>query len=703
LISSESVALTELIKNAYDADATKVMVRFSGELERGSGTIEVLDDGHGMSLETIKSSWMEPATIHRKRDVFSERFKRRVLGAKGIGRFASARLANLLQVVTRRQGDSLEINVIFDWGQFDDDDKYLDQIQIVWDQERPSEILSSGTIGILWEVQGQAPPFDVGHGTILRMEGLRVAWDKDRLEDLRAKLSRLIPPFEAARGLDAADFQIWLDLPSRFASLSGRVEPPEVIRNPHYNLTGHVDGDGVFHLTIIFRGTSESQEIRGKINARTAVDKGCGPFDIELRVWDRDQASLAGLAEESSSTVRELRDDLDRSAGISIYRDGFRVLPYGDAHNDWLRLDLRRVQNPTLRLSNNQVLGYVIISSEQNPELRDQSNREGLIEGSAFDDLREKIVGVLSQIETRRWSLRRAMEPSGTRRASVQGIFVGFDLEALRAHVTSRYPSDSVLLALLRDKQQDLEARVTEVQQVISRYRRLATMGQLVDIVLHEGRTPVAGIANEVALALRKLRGRKELTGEQISSIRSHLTFIVTQTEALRTLFKRIEPFGGRQRGRPKAVVIEDVVREAMQLFQTEINRLGVRVKYPDTSTTAMADSSEIQEIIVNLLQNSLYWLERKPQSRREIAIQVGVRPSGDSVEILFSDSGPGVDPEFRQLIFEPYFSTKPHGVGLGLAIAGEIVSDYYSGQLELVDSGLLDGANFRIVLKDRT
>ena len=83
------------------------------------------------------------------------------------------------------------------------------------------------------------------------------------------------------------------------------------------------------------------------------------------------------------------------------------MLPYGEPRNDWLRLDLRRVQNPTMRLSNNQIMGYVLISADKNSQLRDQSNREGLIEGPALDDLRELVKMVLAKLEERRYTIRR--------------------------------------------------------------------------------------------------------------------------------------------------------------------------------------------------------------------------------------------------------------------------------------------------------
>jgi len=93
LISNEAVAVIELVKNAYDADATRVLVKFSGPLLPQKGQIDVIDNGHGMSLSTVETVWMEPATVSKRETQRSEKLRRRYLGAKGIGRFASARLA----------------------------------------------------------------------------------------------------------------------------------------------------------------------------------------------------------------------------------------------------------------------------------------------------------------------------------------------------------------------------------------------------------------------------------------------------------------------------------------------------------------------------------------------------------------------------------------------------------------------------------
>ncbi len=699
LISSETVAVIELVKNAYDADATRVLVRFQGPLEIGQGTIEVMDNGHGMSLETMQTTWMEPATLFRKRQQRSEQYGRRVLEEKGIGRFAASRLANTLEVVTRRTGEDREIRALFDWSQFDDEHKYLDQVEVLWEESEPAEICPGGTIHTLWG-EGQTPESNaLTHGTILRMKGLRAIWDKSQFETLHTGLSRLISPFFEQDQLTRHDaFQIYLELPAQFASLSGIIQPPEALKNPHYTVKGSVDETGHYTLTFKLPGQDGQELITGQFPLPDRHMPQCGPFSIELRVWDRD--SLSGLAHERGATLADVRRDLDAAAGINIYRDGFRVLPYGEPRNDWLRLDLRRVQNPTMRLSNNQIMGYVLISADKNPQLHDQSNREGLIEGPALDDLRELVKMVLAELETRRYTIRRPSD-TGQQTAPAGGLFSGLDLTGISDLIRKQHPDDTRLLELVQERERELELRVKVVQEVLARYRRLATLGQLVDTVLHDGRAPLAKIGNEAHLGQRDIERTRTDNGNLLARLRQRFGTISAQVAVLTALFRKIEPFGGRKRGRPVQVRLEQVIADAFSVLETESAAVGAQVSLPDTNTQVTVDQAEIQEVIVNMLQNSLYWLRQVPQDRRKVAVCVR-RKSADEVEIVFSDSGPGVKAAVREAIFDPYFSTRPDGVGLGLTIAGEIINEYYAGDLELLDSGPLPGATFRITLRSR-
>jgi signal transduction histidine kinase len=701
LISSEAVALIELVKNAYDADASRVLIRFVPPLVCGEGIIDVLDNGHGMSLNIIQTAWMEPATLFRKQKKRSEQRNRRALGEKGIGRFAASRLANKLELVTRRNDDVLETRVFLNWTHFDDADMYLDQVKVRWSEQQPKIIYPGGLIGDLWQPEEIVDDTDLTHGTLLHMEDLRTAWGDEEFKKLRTGLARLISPFFSQElSIVGDEFQIRLDLPPEFANYSGLVEPSDALRNPHYVLKGNVDENGSYDLTFKFGGKELEEPLRGQHILKHGNKPQSGPFYIELRVWDRETALLSLLARESNSTVVDVRRDLNDAAGINIYRDGFRVFPYGEPRNDWLRLDLRRVQNPTMRLSNNQIVGYVLVSGDKNPLLRDQSNREGLMENQSFDDLREIVEAVLAKLEERRYVIRRPEGPK--QHTSIPGgLFAEFDLVAIRDLIKTRHPEDIELLNLIGEKEKELEKRIEGVQDVLSRYRRLSTLGQLIDTVLHDGRAPLSKINNEALLGKRDIE--KNINGrlQAFKKLGDRFDVIHAQSDVLAAVFQKIEPFGGRKRGRPKRQQIEKLIHNAFSVLDTEITEVGVKIDLPATENWLVVESSEIQQVIINLLLNSLYWLRQQPKENRQIAISVSPTES-EGIEIIFSDSGPGIPEDYREHIFDPYFSLKPNGVGLGLTISGEIVTEYYAGSLELLDKGPLPGTTFRISLNRR-
>jgi signal transduction histidine kinase len=701
LISSEMVAVIELVKNAYDADATRVLVRLREPLEEGEGGIDVVDDGHGMTIDTVLGAYLEPATSYRKDHVRSEELGRAVTGEKGIGRFAVSRLANELELVSRRPGERTEARVLFDWKRFDDPNAYLDEIDLAWEVAEPRDIAPEGLVEALWRGEGDPPPPErLERGTILQMRGLRARWGRPELEALRTGLARLVSPFLYAEQIGRADrFTILMEAPEAFQDLSGPVEPPESLQSPPYELKGRVEGDGSYDLTITLPGGGEPIRRRAKARFEDREPQS-GPFEVELRVWDRDQGSMNELGQQVGRSTTEVRSDLDRAAGVSVYRDGFRVLPYGEPGNDWLNLDARRVQNPTLRLSNNQIVGYVLASQAENPNLRDQTNREGLIHNQAYEDLTVELRTIITELENLRYEARPRRDKD--RRSAQGALFSGLDLASVRDYVVEKYPQDRQLASLVGETQKAIEHDVERAQEIIVRYRRLATLGQLIDKVLHDGRAPLAKMGNQAMLGLRAISRRGEEDCEAlVGQIDKNLKTIHTQHDVLATVFRRIEPFGGRRRGRPAEVTVEEVLADAFGVLESDVKRTGAVVTLPETQTKVTVDRAELQEVIVNLVDNSLYWLGDVPKADRRIEVTIDRDASG-AVQIVFSDSGPGVPADAQEHIFDPYYTRKPDGVGLGLSIAGEIVDEYYGGDLELLAEGPLPGASFRITLRRR-
>lgn len=703
LISNSIVAIIELVKNAYDADATRVLIQFT-QTNNGSECIEIIDNGHGMSLETVKKVWMEPATLFKRHFTRSEFGNRPVLGNKGIGRFAASRLADNLELITRRIGSSTEVVAFLDWREFDDETKYLDEIKVDWLEREPVEIRQEGHIETLWQRTAgdfTMPGIELEHGTILRMENLKSQWTPELIQELRTGLARLVSPPVANNEKVQREFIIRLrEKHNLDATADDRILPNHLLKNPPYTLQGLVATDGTLDLQINLRDEGRVVYVND-LYKPTGGEVNCGPFGIMLEVWDLDKGSLSHLL-KNGVTLKDVRSTLSTAAGISIYRDGFRVMPYGEPFNDWLRLDNRSRQNPTLRLANNQIIGFIAISAESNPELKDQSNREGIVEGPAMDDLRNILRIVLSHIESERYKARRSKgkgaKDKDNNRHDEGGIFEGLDFVNIMEFAQKKHPEDVELIKALEEKENVLKLRLRRFKEVLSRYRRLSSLGQLIDGVLHEGRTPIGIIKNEAILGKLDITGPPEA---ECLEVLNRFTVIEEQTSLLSDLFNRIEPFSGRKSGNPVVCDLEILIRQSANVLHWKFKEQKAKISIPSTSTKLLVVKSEIQEILVNLLDNSLHWLTEKPESEREIVVEVG-RLGENSVEIIVSDSGKGVPLEDRDFIFDPYFSKKPNGVGLGLTIIGEIVNDYYGGRLELLDDGPLNGATFRIILNGR-
>ena len=704
LINNDTVALAELVKNAFDADAQFVLIRITGEVtEDGSikaktGAIQILDDGHGMDEATINSTWLEPATGFRRKSSRTQR-GRRVLGEKGVGRFAAAKLGTSLELTSRARNNN-EVELKIDWSIFNDDDKYLDEIKFSLNVTDEGIFGGTRNISEIWRanrkhLNANDKP-SVEQGTLLTIRGLYNSLTTQDIEDVHQSLSRLVSPFRDKH--ITSEFNIILDLPEQFNFKSGLIERPNILQRSHYKLGAEVDNEG--HATVLIElKNGEEFATNEVLRNQDHAPLRCGPFEMFLNVWDRDRESLKELAADFGNT-RMVRDFLDSAAGISIYRDGFRVLPFGERDDDWLNLDHRRVQNPTYRLSNNQIMGYVLISRDNNPELIDQTNRQGLIKGPAFSDLQGAVIQLLQLLEKGRYKIRPRQE-----RKVKGGLFDRIDLGELQRAVVRSVPSESRIPKMVADIQKEIDERFENIGEVLSRYHRLATLGQLIDGVVHELTQPIVAIRQSAKLGAESFdkasRQNEVPSFKLLAKLNDYFAIIINQSRSANDIVQRIAKFGGRRRGRPEKFELESIIRNVVALLRTDIVSVNAKVRLPNTSHEVSLDKTEIQEVLVNLLTNSIYWLKQVPKDQRIIGIEVARNDDG-SLALIVEDSGPGVSDNDRDYIFDPYFTTKPNGVGLGLSIAGEIVKDYYEGDLDLLTPGRLRGARLRATLRKR-
>jgi len=673
LISNDIVAIIELVKNSYDANSEIVEISFIGEVKiiregkkekkiinKEGASIIIVDQGSGMDFSIIRDAWMEPATNFKKTN---QNHKRKFTGEKGIGRFASAKLAANLQLISKRQDES-EIVVNFNWDDFSNEEDYLDKIKTKWEIREPQEITNKGTI--------------------LKLTNLNIDWSEDKIRDLRVALSRLLNPITPSE-----DFLINLNLPEELNNLSGFVERPETLNKPDYYIKGAISQEGRPTNLKYFSKTIGREEILSfseqDFTLKNPVRKSiAGIFDFEFRVWNRDD--LNKLSKEVNSNIKNVKKDLDDLSGISIYRDNIRVLPYGNKNDDWLRLDIRRVNNPTMRLSNNQIVGYISITLDYNPELKDQSNREGIVEGQAFEDIKELIKLILNEVEDRRY--RERPRENENKLKTNENLFERFSLKSLSELIQEKTPESKEVISAVTAKEIEIQEGVKKVQEVISRYRRLTTLGQLVDVILHDGGNYLGKIDAQTHLIKKAKDNIEEITKlvSNIQDIRKDFA----------QLFKRIEPFGGRKRGKATSIIVEEVIENQFLLNHHELSNLNIQYIIPSTANSFIIDEADLGMIIMNLIQNAIYWLENNETERKII---VEVKKENEELSIIFSDNGPGIKDGTEKLIFDPYYSTKPDGIGLGLSIVGELVSEH-DGDFMLITNGDLEGATFKIIFR---
>lgn len=694
LISNDTIAIIELVKNSYDANSDIVTIEITGEVttkevvdnktkdittvyQINSGmdsSMSISDEGDGMSLDIIKNVWMEPATVFKLLNKNSNN-SRKYTGEKGIGRFASAKLAKHLEIITRPFNQN-EVVAKFNWDEYSAD-KYLEDVTNEWVERNPLKIAKKGTI--------------------LKMDHLLSDWDEDRLQNLRVELSKLISPFA-----ENIDFLIDLKLPIELSHLSGIIEPIETLNFPNYYIKGKINSNGVPSELLYFsdKNNAESNIIDEKIiNEFSRINSSeIGEFSFYFKVWNRDSNALEELAKNLKETTKKdiklsrIRTDLNDLSGISIYRDNIRVMPYGTKNNDWLRLDLRRVNNPTLRLSNNQIVGYISISLDKNPHFKDQSNREGIIDSAYFEQIKNYIKLILNELEIRRYQ-ERPRDEETTQRSN--GLFDNLNMSELIAFVQAdKYQKDKELHAIITKKDKVIKQDVAKIKEITASYSRLATFGLLLDRFIHDGNQYIAKINLKMSMINKKSSNLPE-------ELKENMAQLDNTCNDLAAMISRITPFCGRKRGRPQKVILEDVIANHFKIEHSELSKHQIKYILPDSITTTTVDPTEISEILINLISNSIYWLGNVNDRQRIIEVQIETKKENNEVSIIFSDNGPGVGNDLSKSIFDPYFSTKPDGYGLGLSTIGEIVSQY-GGDFNLLQEGPQPGATFEILLRKR-
>lgn len=701
IIKDSFAAIIELVKNSYDADAEYVIIKFTDLNDINKAKIIIDDDGHGMTYETVTNVWMIPGTIDKIDRKYSPK-GRTFLGAKGIGRLAAGRIGSLLTLETTDKEKNTTILVV-DWKNLYED-RYLDEVEFTIDiQNKKKE-----------------------PGTEIIIESISDEWFIDNtMQSLIKELRKLLSPVATKK----EKFGIFIDLENceipSIKRYHGEIEPFPVLEYFDYRLWGNVKNNGSISIKFqngILRNLP-FENIKDEINTKE-IDivlndnkLSFGEVNIDFRVFDRDPESVEELIKRSRLKdedgkflgKREAKKLLDELSGVSLFREGFRLRPYGDTGYDWLELDKYRVQNPPLRIGSDQITGYIQVGSEKDSGLVEKSSRDGLFENQNYFDLVKVIRKCLSYLEEKRFDFRKKTGRGRTAR-DIEGILNEFlNLDKLQNSITKKLKEEDTDKKIISDinliinKEFGIKTKEFEkIQDTLALYEGQVTLGKILGVLMHEGRKPVKYIdeqAPRISRWYNHLLKQKILEPKDIifskEEILERLAGLKNEAGLLIALFNKVDPLAVRKRRITSNILINELIQRTKILFETELKKFDIDVNSNIRRNFYIKGTeSDIYVILTNLFDNSIYWLS--VSKKKEKKIEVNVFYEEENIIMDFIDNGPGIKEEFIDSLFEPGFSTKPRGTGLGLSISGEAVSRN-GGSIKLMN--YKNGTYFRISL----
>jgi len=716
LIKDYYAAVIELVKNAYDADSESVNILLSLEKANIYGEEEeflkftITDTGEGMSLDTIKNAWMVPATSYKLNKKISSSKHRFLQGRKGIGRYASAILGDYLRMETTDIfGETTIIEI--DWKQFDttqeSDIKYLDEIEIAFENETTS--LPHGT-----QIEIYAPIISECNSRTQSIEK-RIIWTQKDYENLLKELRNLLSPLE--KNTDDT-FEITLRYKGLedfgFKDEEFEIEPFPLLDLYDYRISGNIDKNGVGNLLYENQNYPDSNEtisFKIKIDQK---DEKCGNIEVDLRFFDLEPEAIGALISRGLKDPvtneylgrSEARRMLKEYAGIGIYRNLFRIRPYGDSNYDWLELNQKRVNNPTVKFSTNQVVGFINIESEEESNLIEKSAREGLKENESYETLKNILSKTISEVESRRYVFRkntkRGRKPANNIKEAISDLF-SFDNVSykVRTLLEKSGLDDSLIVKVektLKDEEKSKEKELKKIQDTLVMYEAHAALGRLVQLVIHEGRKPLQFIGTNLNNLEKDIQyfikhpDDVTVKDDLMSFIEENKSHIATISK----LFAGLDPLTAKKLSRKKEFDICKNIHKNSDFFKYQFSANKISLKIECKENIYYGREKDFFIIYTNLIENSIYWLKTIEQNNKSISIQVYNKDS--HIIIDYQDNGPGIEEKFANEIFDAGFSQKPEGgTGIGLTLTGQAVSRN-NGQIECIKSD--KGAFFRITLR---
>ena len=691
LITDRVTALFELVKNCYDANSQKVFVEFQDVASGINGKIIIRDDGIGMSFEDIKDKWMVVGTASKRRDVYSVApYKRRLVGEKGIGRFAVDKLGGRVLIQTKQKGESKILNVEINWEEY----------QTLSEKQQISLFTDVGN-----EYWFEDTDKIDEHGTKLIITSVRDQWSKDNIERLCKELTKIVSPFHPVN----PPFNIYVSS-NEFKEFDGK-NPVKSDVIDFYSHKGTID----YYLGEKGIDDEESYQEVLKFDSQTGgfvVEKekigSFGPVRMTIYYFNR-------VAKKRFADYYKLKEDDDtRVDGIKIYRDGIITTPFAEAESDRhkkrdiLGIDKRLWQDTFDRIGTREILGTIEITKENNPEIIDSTNRQDFVYNRQFQDLKEFVVrhlDVFSELKIFERKQNRIENVISLEKAKTDTQSFKKTIREIETKISKSFPELLPSITKLKDEANSLEKSVNkgvkdqkeEIKEIQRKENIYLSLMSLQDYATQ--------IAEAVKSALASIKDMAEYFKDNFPNpkkenlFKEYASLIFEEMEKLKTIIDFMHSYAGVTsedfHDFSIKILVENLLLRTYQ-YRFENEKINIELELQECIVNG--HSKFLEDVLQQIISNSIKALANNTNGKK---IKCTGYVENENYIILFSDNGYGIVEENKKRIFELYFTSTAEqgGGGIGLYVARTRMNALH-GSIELVDNEFIPtGATFRITL----
>ena len=555
-------------------------------------------------------------------------------------------------------------------------------------------------------------------GMILIMEGLRDEWKQRDIDKLQKELRLLVAP----DFIESDPFKIELVAPE--FKVEDIVLVNEILDLRYAKIDAEIF-DNAQKSRIIYSDKEGKNDIVEENYEKPLL---CGNLKAEIYFFLRDSANLSDA--ESGYNFRFAQRILDTYCGIKIYRDNFRVKPYGDIGNDWLLLDQKKVKDTHGYLvGNNQVIGVVKIGDETNPLLIDATNREGIIENEAYSQLvsfLSKCTNLISDVRRKAYlaeqeeiqKLADEKKKIDSQFENLKELYKEDDFvkqigklssndeevsaqkidELLETYIAHTEKKKQGIEKIQNDynrhyseTQKAYQAKIDFQESELNLYKNLASLGMLTGSFGHETSDIVSRIQTSLLLVNLYLDN-----GMDINQIKDVVSIVSGDFDRIYAYSNLIVNFlRKRKRTIDSEINLSSALKEVGGFYQTIVKSFDITLNFVCEDTIEYKIKQiDFESIVINMITNAF----EQVKGRENRKITVTISQSASHLIIYFEDSGTGVPEGKEKEIFRPFETTKENGIGLGLNIVKDIVEKYH-GDISVKRSETMLGAKFIVTL----